>query len=55
MRGEFTERSWGIFERSVIDNVPTAVVAQQFQVTDATVRQIRSRILRRLRQQLGDL
>ncbi len=55
MRGEFTERSWEIFERSVIDNVPTAVVAQQFQVTDATVRQIRSRILRRLRQQLGDL
>ena len=54
MRGEFTQRSWEIFERSVLDNVPTSVVAEQFSVTEASVRQIRSRILRRLRQQLGD-
>ena len=54
IRGEFTERSWEIFERSVVDGIATELVAQQFSITAATVRQTRSRILRRLRQQLGD-
>lgn len=51
---EFTSRTWAIFERSLIDQLPTPLVAEQFQVTTANVRQIRSRILRRLREQLGD-
>lgn len=55
VRGEFEPRSWKIFERAVIDEVPTAIVAAEFGVQPAAVRQIRSRILRRLRQQLGDL
>lgn len=55
VRGEFEPRSWAIFERSVIDGQATARVAEEFQVKPASVRQIRSRILRRLRQQLGDL
>lgn len=55
VRVEFEAKSWEIFERSVVDQLPTHLVAEQFQVTAANVRQVRSRILRRLRQQLGDL
>lgn len=55
VRAEFEPRSWAIFQRAVIDQLPTANVAAEFQITPAAVRQIRSRILRRLRQQLGDL
>ena len=55
IRHEFEVRSMNIFQRSVIDQVATAIVAKEFGVQPATVRQIRSRILRRLRQQLGDI
>lgn len=55
VRAEFEPRSWALFERAVIDHIPTAVVAKEFEVSSAAVRQVRSRILRRLRQQLGDL
>lgn len=52
---EFAERTWRIFDRTVIDGVTTAQVAEEFNVTAATVRQVRSRVLRRLRKQLGDV
>ncbi|MEM6470391.1 MAG: sigma-70 family RNA polymerase sigma factor [Planctomycetota bacterium] len=55
IRDEFAARTWCIFDRSIIDGIATAQVAQEFEVTPATVRKVRSRILRRLRQQLGDL
>ncbi len=54
IRQEFAEKTWRIFERSVVDDIATAQVAQEFEVTAATVRQSRSRILRRLREHLGD-
>jgi RNA polymerase sigma-70 factor (ECF subfamily) len=55
VRGEFEATSWLSFWRSAIDGIPTATVAEQLGLTPAAVRQNRSRILRRLRQQLGDL
>jgi RNA polymerase sigma-70 factor (ECF subfamily) len=55
IRCEFEPRSLEIFMRSVIDQVATDLVAIEFHVQPATVRQVRSRILRRLRQQLGDI
>lgn len=55
VRSEFEARTWRIFQRSVVDEIPTAVVAEEFEVTPAAVRQSRSRVLRRLRQQLGDI
>ncbi len=55
VRGEFETRSWAIFERSVVDQLTTEAVAAEFGVSSAAVRQVRSRVLRRLRQQLGDL
>lgn len=55
VKAEFETRTWRIFERSVIDGIATSRVAEEFAVEPATVRKTRSRILRRLRQQLGDL
>lgn len=55
VRAEFEEKTWAIFIRSAVDLIDTQTVAQQFSVSPATVRKIRSRIMRRLRQQMGDL
>jgi RNA polymerase sigma-70 factor, ECF subfamily len=54
VQDEFEPKTWHIFQRSVIDQVSTQLVAEEFQITAASVRQVRSRVLRRLRQQLGD-
>ena len=55
IRCEFEPRSLEIFMRSVIDQVATDLVAVEFKIQSASVRQVRSRILRRLRQQLDDI
>lgn len=54
IRVEFTEQSWSIFWRSTVLSHPTDLIAQELDVTPAAVRQAKSRILRRLRKQLGD-
>jgi RNA polymerase sigma-70 factor (ECF subfamily) len=54
VRSEFEPKTWDMFIRSVVDQLPTQVVAAQYGVTEAAVRKNRSRIMRRLRQQLGD-
>jgi RNA polymerase sigma-70 factor (ECF subfamily) len=54
VRGEFTERTWQMFWQTVIDSRTTAAVAAEMGVTDATVRQARSRVLRRLKEEVGD-
>ncbi len=54
VRAEFESRSWQAFWQTTIDNLPVAVVADQLEMSTATVRQHRSRILRRLREQLGE-
>ena len=54
VRSEFEVRTWEIFQRSVVDQIATALVAKEFDISPAGVRKIRSRVLRRLRQQLGD-
>jgi RNA polymerase sigma-70 factor (ECF subfamily) len=55
IRGEFEERTWTAFWRSVIDGRPTDEVAAGLGVTPAAVRKARSRVLRRLREHLGEL
>lgn len=52
---EFEPGTWKGFWRSVVDGIPTDVVAAELNVSAATIRQARSRVLRKLRQQLGDL
>ena len=54
IRENFAEKSWAIFNRVVMDGISTAEVAKEFGVSPATVRQTRSRILRKLRSHLGD-
>lgn len=54
VRPEFEPRSWQAFWRTTIDGQTVATVAEQLGISAATVRQHRSRILRRLRGQLGE-
>jgi RNA polymerase sigma-70 factor, ECF subfamily len=54
VRNEFEPRSWQAFWRTTIDGLTVAMVAQELAMSEATIRQHRSRILRRLRQQLGE-
>ncbi len=55
VQSEFESRTWQAFWRSVVDGIATSEVARELEMSEATVRQSRSRILRRLRQQLGDV
>lgn len=55
VESEFERRTWQAFWRSVVDGIPTSQVAEELGITPATVRQHKSRVLRRLRQQLGDV
>ncbi len=55
VRREFEERTWQAFWRTVIDDRDTATVAAELGMTTANVRQARSRVLRRLKQEVGEL
>ena len=50
----FQPTTWQAFWRSVVDAQPTDQVARELNMSPASVRQARSRVLRRLRQQLSD-
>lgn len=54
VRSEFEERTWQIFWRATIDEVASADVAEEFGISANAVRQARSRVLRKLRQVLGE-
>ncbi len=55
IRKDFEPRSWQAFWRTTIDGLSVELVAKELEMSHATVRQHRSRILRRLRQHLGEL
>jgi RNA polymerase sigma-70 factor (ECF subfamily) len=55
VRPEFEERTWQAFWRTVIDERATAAVAAELGTSLAAVRQAKSRVLRRLKQEVGDL
>ena len=55
IRAEFTASTWDLFWRATVLNHPTDLIGQENGVTSAAVRQAKSRVLRRLRKQLGDL
>ncbi|MDZ4851381.1 MAG: sigma-70 family RNA polymerase sigma factor [Pirellulaceae bacterium] len=54
LEAEFLPSTWQAFWRTVVDGLATDVVAIELGLSTASVRQARSRILRRLRLQLGD-
>ena len=54
VRQEFRPRTWEIFWKNVVEDQPTDAVADEFGISSNSVRQTRSRVLRRIRQELGD-
>ncbi len=55
VRSEFEEKSWMAFQKTAVDGKLAADVAVELGMTVAAVYKAKSRIFRRLRQQLGDL
>ncbi len=53
-RGEFEERTWRAFWRAAVEGVAPAAVADEMGVSPAAVRQSKSRVLRRLKDLLGE-
>jgi RNA polymerase sigma-70 factor, ECF subfamily len=54
LRNEFEDRTWRAFVLSAIEERPTAEVANRLGMSVGAVRQAKFRVLRRLRQVLGD-
>jgi RNA polymerase sigma-70 factor, ECF subfamily len=55
IRGEFAERVWQAFWLTAIDGRAPAALAVELGMSSASIRQAKSRILRRLKQEVGDL
>ena len=54
IRAEFEPRTWQAFWRAAVQQQPTAQIAADLQLSHASIRQAKSRVLRRLRVILGD-
>ena len=52
---DFEERTWQMFWLTAVDGREPADVAVQFGVTPVAVRKAKSRVLQRLRAEIGDL
>ena len=52
---DFDPMTWNAFRRFAIDGLPAARVSEELDLTEGGVLQAKSRILRRLRQEAGDL
>jgi RNA polymerase sigma-70 factor, ECF subfamily len=55
LRGEFQPKSWQAFWRTAVDQQASADVAVELGMTANAVRMAKSRVLHRLREELGDL
>ena len=55
IRPEFEERTWQAFWRSAVEGQQSGVVAEALGMTPGAVRQAKSRVLRRLREELDRL
>jgi RNA polymerase sigma-70 factor (ECF subfamily) len=55
LRGEFEPRTWQAFWRTAVDAQPAPDVAAELGMSGNAVRMAKSRVLRRLREELGDL
>jgi RNA polymerase sigma-70 factor (ECF subfamily) len=54
IENDFKESTWQAFWRATIEGQPTNSIAQDLGISPNSVRQSKSRVLRRLREQLGD-
>jgi RNA polymerase sigma-70 factor (ECF subfamily) len=55
IRAEFAERTWQAFWRTTIEGRPAPEVAAELSMSAGAVRVAKSRVLQRLREELGDL
>ena len=55
VRSEFEERTWQAFWKCAVDGKTPAEVAEEMSMKPAAVRQAKSRVLRRLKEELGEL
>ncbi len=54
VQNEFEAKTWQAFWRTTIDAISARQVAEELDISPASVRKYRSRVLRRLREQMGD-
>ena len=54
IRGQFRERTWLAFWRTAVDGQSPADIADELSMTPGAVRVAKSRVLQRLREELGD-
>ena len=55
IRGEFEERTWHAFWLTAVEDHPTGEVALELVMTPGAVRVAKSRVLRRLREELSEI
>ena len=55
IRGDFEEHTWQAFWRTAVENQTPAEVAPVLGMTKVAVRQAKARVLRRLKEEVGDL
>jgi RNA polymerase sigma-70 factor (ECF subfamily) len=55
VRGDFEEPTWQAFWLTAIEDRSPAALAEELQMTPAAIRQAKSRVLRRLKQEMGEL
>src|SRR5205807_4448480 len=55
VRDEFEQRTWQAFWRAAVDGQAPADIAADMGMSAAAVRKAKSRVLRRLREEIGDL
>src|SRR5262249_52110740 len=55
VRSEFEERTWRAFWLTVVEGREPAALADELNMTANNIRQAKSRVLRRLREEVGDV
>ncbi len=55
IRNQFEERTWQAFWKCAVDGESPADIARSMSISAAAVRQAKSRVLRRLKEELGEL
>jgi RNA polymerase sigma-70 factor, ECF subfamily len=55
LRGDFAERTWQAFHRTVLDGRSPSTLTAELGMTANAIRQAKSRVLRRLKEEVGDL
>lgn len=55
VQSEFEPQTWKAFWRAAVDGHPVDLIAKEMGVTPAAIRKAKSRVLRRLKEEVGDV